>query len=213
MSDIKKLGIIGSGDLGQLIAHHALNYCEFNNVIFFDDFKKPNDSVNNNIVYGGTNDVEEAFLKKEITHLIIGIGYKHTELRKKLFEKYHHKIPFASVIHPSSNIDKTCKIGLGVVVLPGCILDMNVELQNNVLLNTGCVIAHDTVIMNHSFLSPSVSLAGFVKIGECCNIGITTTVIDNVIIGDYVQTGGGTVVIKSLLDKGLYVGNPAKFIK
>jgi sugar O-acyltransferase (sialic acid O-acetyltransferase NeuD family) len=213
MSDQKKLGIIGSGDLGQLIAHHALHYCGFNSVLFFDDHKKPGEVVNNNLVFGSINDINAAYEKKEITHIIVGIGYKHIEFRKNVFERFEGIIPFASVIHPSAYIDKTCKIGNGVVVLPGCVLDMNVELQNNVLLNTGCVIAHDSVIMAHSFLSPKVTVAGFVKIGQCCNIGINTTIIDNIKIADHVQTGGATVVIEDLSKKGLYVGNPSRFIR
>jgi sugar O-acyltransferase (sialic acid O-acetyltransferase NeuD family) len=213
MNKQKKLGIIGSGDLGQLIAHHALINCGFDKVVFFDDFKKPKEFVNGNIVYGGINEVDEAFKKNEITHIIIGVGYKHIEFRKNLFELFNSKIPFASVIHPSASIDKSCKLGNGIIVLPGCVLDMNVEINDNVLLNTGCVIAHDSIIMSHSFLSPSVAVAGFVKIGQGCVIGINTTIIDNITISDYIQTGGGTVVIKSLTEKGLYVGNPARFIK
>ncbi|MDP1801698.1 MAG: acetyltransferase [Bacteroidota bacterium] len=213
MSNTKKIGIIGSGDLGQLIAHHALNYCGFNKVLFFDDYRATNEVVNGCMVYGNINDVNMAYQKKEIDCLIIGIGYKHIELRKRLFEGFMNVVPFASVIHPSAYIDITCKIGNGVVILPGCVLDMNVELQDNVLLNTGCVIAHDSFIGAHSFLSPKVAIAGFSEVGQCCNIGINTTVIDNIKISDFVQTGGATVVINNLTLKGLYVGNPAKFIR
>jgi sugar O-acyltransferase (sialic acid O-acetyltransferase NeuD family) len=213
MNSKKKLGIIGSGDLGQLIAHHALINCGFNEVLFFDDFKSPKDIVNNNIVYGGIKDIEKAFNNNEISHIIIAVGYKHMEFRKTLFKQFSGKIPFASIIHPSSSIDRSCKLGEGIVVLPGCILDMNVEISDNVLLNTGCVISHDSTIKAHSFLSPRVAVAGFVEIGEGCIIGINTTIIDNIQINDFVQTGGGTVVIKNLIERGLYVGNPARFIK
>ena len=49
---MKKLGIIGSGDLGQLIAYHAKtigNYCVAG---FFDDFKKKNESIHNIPIIG-----------------------------------------------------------------------------------------------------------------------------------------------------------------
>lgn len=207
------LGIVGASDLGQLIAYHAITYCGFTKVLFFDDYKKSNELVKKNLVYGNTNEVEIAYLKKEITHIIIGIGYKHIEFRKKIFERFRDKIPFASVIHPSAFIDKSCHIGDGVVILPGCILDMNTKIGDNVLLNTGCTLAHDSYINEHSFLSPSVSVAGFVNIGKCCNIGINTVIIDNIKISDFIQTGAATVVIKDLVEKGLYVGNPARFIR
>ena len=119
----------------------------------------------------------------------------------------------AIIIHSSSYVDSSCKIGKGVFILPGCVLDRNVELKDNVLLNTGSVISHDSVVSAHTFLSPAVKIAGFVNIGECCNIGINTTIIDNIEIVANSQTGGGTVVIKNITEPGLYVGNPAKFIR
>lgn len=210
---MKKLGIIGSGDLGQLIAYHAgasMNYCVAG---FFDDFKEKNSTVSEVKILGGTNEVLMAFNNGIIEELIIGIGYKHFALRKKIFNSFFSKIPMANVIHPSSFIDPSCKIGTGVFILPGCVLDRNVVVKDNVLLNTGCVISHDSTIESHSFLSPAVKVAGFVTIGECCNIGINTTIIDNISIVPYSQTGGGAVIIKNISEPGLYVGNPAKFIR
>ncbi|MCE3280306.1 MAG: hypothetical protein K0S44_2497 [Bacteroidetes bacterium] len=210
---MKKLGIIGSGDLGQLIAYHAGTSLKYEVIGFFDDFRQKGEVISGHRIIGGINDVLSSFHDGTIEELMIGIGYKHFELRKQMFVTYSSKIPMATIIHPSSYVDPSCKIGPGVFILPGCVLDRNVEISGNVLLNTGCVIAHDSIIGAHSFLSPAVKIAGFVRIGECCSIGINTTIIDNLIIADEVKTGGGCVVIKSIDRVGLYVGNPAKFIK
>ena len=51
------------------------------------------------------------------------------------------------------------------------------------------------------------------KIEEKCIIGINSTVIDNITIISNTQLGGGTVVIKNIIQSGLYVGNPQKFIR
>ena len=208
---MKKIAIIGSGDLGQLIAYHASNSFEIAG--FFDDFKAINESVNGIKILGGIDSVSFAFQAGVFDELVVAIGYKHFAERKRVFNTFVSTIPMANFIHPSSFIDKSCVMGVGNVILPGCVLDRNVELKNNVLLNTGCVIAHDSVVGSHSFLSPAVNIAGFVSIGECCNIGINSTVIDNIKIADNTQTGGGTVVIKSIEEAGLYVGNPARFVK
>lgn len=208
---MKKLGIIGSGDLGQLIAHHAGG--TYYVIGYFDDFKEKDSMVFGHKVIGTVNDILTAFKEGVIDELIVGIGYKHFEFRKTIFNSFIGKIPMANVIHPSSYIDPSCKIGSGVFMLPGCVLDRNVVLKDNVLLNTGCVISHDSIVESHCFLSPAVKIAGFVTIGECCNIGINTTIIDNIKIVPYSQTGGGTVVIKNINVAGLYVGNPARFIK
>src|SRR5690606_3418643 len=107
----------------------------------------------------------------------------------------------------------TAIIEKGSVVYPGCLIDANAVIKANTILNISCAIAHDTTIGSHCFLSPRVAIAGFVNIEELCIIGINATLIDNLTIISQTQIGAGTVVIKSIESKGLYVGNPAKFIR
>ncbi len=210
---MKTLAIIGSGDLGKLIAYHATNDKHYQKIVFFDDFAKPNSVIENIPVLGKTENLIDHFKKGSFDEVMIGIGYKHMSVRKKLFNDLNKYIPFGKILHSSSYVDASDQIGAGCFILPGCTLDKHVVLKENVLLNTGCVISHDSVIGANSFLSPAVSIAGFVSIGENCVIGINSIVIDNISICEETQTGGGTVVIKNITQKGLYVGNPARFIR
>lgn len=210
---MKKCAIIGSGDLGQLIAYHAKATCQYEVAGYFNDYLDPGEQVDGLHILGGQQDILSLFEKGVFEALFVGIGYKHFQVREKLYETFAGKIPFGKMIHPSSYVDPSCSIGEGVVILPGCVLDRNVTLEPNVLLNTGVRIAHDTRIGKHSFLAPGVVMAGFIEVGACCNIGINSTVIDNIKIVPGVQTGGGTVVNKSLSEKGLYVGVPARFVR
>jgi sugar O-acyltransferase (sialic acid O-acetyltransferase NeuD family) len=207
---MKTLAVIGAGDLGQLIAYHAITDGHYANVVFFDDTKAKNTLVDGYAVIGGLNDIGESYKLNSFTEVIIAIGYKHLPFRKELFRKLEDaSIPFGQLIHSSCYVDKSCKLGKGVVLLPGCCLDRNVIINDNVLLNTGCTIAHDTQIGRHCFLSPRVAIAGFTVLDELCVIGINTTIIDNVKVCSMVQTGGGAVIIKSITEAGLYVGVPA----
>lgn len=210
---MKKLAIIGAGDLGNQIAYHAAHDGHYTPVGFFDDHNLKGNLKNNLPVLGNTNEIEQAFTEGVFDVLMIGIGYRHFEVREALFNRFYTHIPFGSVIHSSSYIDQSCKIGVGVFIYPGCVLDMNVVIANNVLLNVGCVIAHDTCIGQHTFLSPAVKIAGFVTVEEKVSLGIGTTVIDNLKIKTGVRTGGGAVVINNLEKPGLYAGIPAIFKK
>ena len=133
--------------------------------------------------------------------------------RESLFNKLSNQYTFATIVHSSCYVDSSVKIGRGTCLLPGSVVDHNSIIGENVLINVGCTIAHDSIIKSHSFLSPSVAIAGFVEVGERCNIGVNSTIIDNIKITDDVQTGGGTVVISDIKNKGLYVGNPSRFIR
>jgi sugar O-acyltransferase (sialic acid O-acetyltransferase NeuD family) len=210
---MKKLAIIGSGDLGQQIAYHARADQHYDVVGFFDDVHPKNVLRHGYPVLGRIDDVEELFRDKTFDVLMIGIGYKHLSFRMSLYAKLKGKIPFGTIIHSSSYVDCSARVGSGSIIYPGCTLDMNVTIADNVLLNVGCVIAHDTTIGESCFLSPGVNIAGFVRINNGVILGIGTTVIDNVEIETGVRTAGGAVVIDDLINPGLYVGIPAKYKK
>jgi len=209
---MKTLAIIGSGDLGQQIAHYALSDNQYAKVVFFDDFSNEK-SVNSIPIIGKTTDVEKAFELKQFDELLIGVGYKHLEVKKELFEKFKNKIPFGRIIHSTSWVDPTAIIENGSVIYPGCMIDAKSIIKENAILNIGCTITHDTSIGEHSFLSPRVAVAGFVTIKEQCLLGINSTIIDNINIISNTQIGAGALVIKSIEKKGLYVGNPLRFIR
>lgn len=210
---MKKLAIIGSGDLGQQIAHHAIESDQFKVVGFFDDFKTTTEQVMGLPILGGTADILSVFQAGGFDELLIGIGYKHLAVKAKLYERFKDKIPFAKLIHRSCHIDSTAVIAEGCVIFPGCIIDQHAELHPNVLLNIGCSISHHTHIGAHSFLSPCVTIAGFVTVNTQCIIGINATLIDNINLCERIQIGGGGVVITDLNQPGLYVGNPVRFIR
>ncbi len=158
---MKKLVIIGSGNLGRLIAHHAINCKLYDVVGFINDFEKEGTLVNNIPIIGKIENIEELYRLGKFDFLLIGIGYNHFDSRKSVFERFSKTIPFATLIHPSAYVDKITDVGAGSVILPGCTLDYNVKIGNNVLLNTSVAIAHNSKISDHSFLSPRVAVAGY----------------------------------------------------
>ena len=209
---MKTLAIIGSGHLGQQIAHYAISDNHYEKVVFFDDFSSEKEANGFKILVN-SNDIISEFEKKSFDEILIGIGYKHLSVRKELFERFSNTIPFGKIIHSSTWIDKTAIINDGCVIYPSCCIDAHSVIESNTILNVSCTVAHDTVIGKHCFLSPRVALAGFIKIEEQCILGINSTIIDNISIVSKTQIGGGTVVIKNIEKNGLYVGNPHKFIR
>ncbi|KQN34091.1 hypothetical protein ASE92_15820 [Pedobacter sp. Leaf41] len=209
---MKTLAIIGAGHLGQQIAHLALNDKHYGKIVFFDDIIL-DDVVNGHPVIGKTSDVIQAFSSQLFDELIIGIGYKHLQVRKSFFEKFKGQIPFGKIVHSSSYLDCTTIVKPGCIIYPKCILDANVTIESNTILNLATTISHDSVIGENCFLSPRVAIAGFVNVGDMCILGINSTVIDNLSITSQTQIGGAGLVIKNIERAGLYVGNPVRFIR
>lgn len=210
---MRSIAIIGSGHLGQQIAHHIQHDSNDNVVGFFDEYQPKGTLIMNIPILGGNNDILSSFEDKEFDAVVIAIGYKHLAFKTTLYSQLKGKIPFYTYIHSSAYIDQSAIIGDGVVIYPGVLIDQGVVIGDNTLINVSCTVAHDTHIGSHSFLSPAVAIAGFVSIGEQCIIGINATIIDNLKIESKSQIGGGAVVIKSIENPGLYVGNPVKFVR
>jgi sugar O-acyltransferase (sialic acid O-acetyltransferase NeuD family) len=210
---MKRLAIIGSGDLAKQIAHHAVNDKHYQLVGCFDDFEIKGEYSNGIPILGNIDSIQDCFDKNLFDELIIGIGYKHMALRNDLFMRFENKIPFGTIIHSSCIIDTTSNIGKGTILYPGCIIDMNTEIGNNCLIYNGCNIAHDTNVANNTIFSPGVNIAGFCSIGAHVVLGIGSVLSDNIVITEKVRTGAGTVVVYSIIENGIYVGVPAKKLK
>lgn len=203
---MKRLAIVGAGDLGIQLKHLASEIGSYEFVGFFDDQKESQEII------GKVSEIEEYFSSGSFDEIIIGIGYNHLSFKKELYQRLSN-IPFATLIHPSAIIDPSSKIGKGTSIYSGTVIDMGCKIGENVLINVGTVIAHDTEISAHCFLSPGVTLAGFVHVNDLCILGIGSTVVDHVDICSGVKLGAGTVVIDSIHEPGLYVGTPQRFIK
>jgi sugar O-acyltransferase (sialic acid O-acetyltransferase NeuD family) len=208
----KTLAIIGAGHLGQQIAHYAISDGHYKNIVFLDDYSKEK-KINGIPIIGNIENAFALYNAGLFDEIIIGIGYKHLEIKKKIFEQFSEKIPFGRIIHSSCSVDTSAHIGSGSVIYPGCVIDANCNIGNNCILNVACTVAHDTIISHHCFLSPRVALAGFINIGQQCILGINCTIINNISIVPNTQIGGGAVVIKNIDKAGLYVGNPFRFIR
>lgn len=205
---MKRLAIIGAGDLGMQIAHHASVDGHYEVAGFFDDTKSG--QINGSPVLGKLDDVIEKHKEGLFDCLMIGIGYNHLKFKGQLFDRLKTSVPFGTIIHSHAYIDKSAQIGAGVLILPGCVVDKNAIIADNVLLNLHVTISHDCIVGPHSFLAPKVAIAGFCTLGKRCFLGIGTTVIDNLTIADDVHTGGGSLVIRDIPEGGKYVGSPVR---
>lgn len=207
-----RIAIVGAGDLGQLIAHHAAANARTEIVGFFDDTIPAGGQVAGVPVFGPLSEFERTHQSGVFDAFIMGIGYRHLAFRDTFYRKCREFAPAATIVHPSCFVDATSIIGPGSFLLPGCVIDRGCRIGENSVLNTGCVIAHDTRVGDSVFLGPGVTLAGFVDVESRAFLGVSTAVIDNVRICADVQTGGGAVVVDSLSEPGLYLGVPARRI-
>lgn len=140
------------------------------------------------------------------TDVIISIG--SNQIRQKLAASL--SCTFGTVVHPSTVISPTCKIGAGTVVMAGVVVNADTVVGQHVILNTCASVDHDCVIGDFAHISPNATLCGGVTIGEGTHIGAGATVIPNVSVGKWATIGAGSVVTRDVPDGAVVVGVPGR---
>lgn len=207
-----KLLIVGSGELGQQIAHYAKVSGQYRVIGFIDDFQKKNTIIGEYQILGNIDDIENIYAEGVFDKIIIGIGYKHLRKRKEIYDRLSQNIPFATIIVAPAYIDETAVIEPGTIIYPGTIIDKKAHIGPNNIINLKATIAHNSVIGSSNFIAAGAIFAGFTTLGDCNMIGIGALIKDNTSIRNDILVGMGSTVIRNLFKKGSYFGNPAKML-
>lgn len=202
---MKKLAILGSGELGRQVAHFAEIDGRYKIIGFFDDTKSIGTIVDKYPVIGKMNDIIYQYTKGILDCVFIGIGYDHFNFKEELYNiVINNTIPLATIISPNAYIDPTAKIGNGVILYPGCLIDKDAIIEDNVVINIHTTVAHNSIVGKHSFIAGGATLAGYSSVGKKCFVGVNSVINDHISISDDITIGSLTVVSKNLKQPGIY---------
>jgi sugar O-acyltransferase, sialic acid O-acetyltransferase NeuD family len=197
---MKKLTIIGASGHGKVVADIAkLN--GYDEIVFLDD----NETVKccgNYPVVGSSSEV--------VSHnneVFVAIG--NASIRKKIMEQFLDKT-FPVLIHPNTVIAEGVKIGKGTVIMAGVVVNADTVIGEGCIINTSSSVDHDCLVGDYVHVAVGSHLCGTVTVGNETWIGAGATVSNNINICDSCMVGAGSVVVKDIKEKGIYIGVPAR---
>lgn len=159
-------------------------------------------------IWGGAHYLIHSIPPQEY-HIIIGIGANHS--RKKIHQLCHsHGFQFATAIHPSCQLGYGVTINQGTVIMANCAINVATSIGQHCIINTGVTIDHDCSIQDFVHISPGAHLGGSVLVKHSSWIGLGSSIINNITIGELSTIGAGTVVIRDVKPNTTMIGNPAK---
>lgn len=120
---------------------------------------------------------------------------------------------FVTVVHPSAVISRRSTIGTGCVVNAAAVIASNTHIDDHVILNRGCLIGHDNHIGQFTTVGPGANLAGGLVIGAGAYVGVGAVIRDHLRIGVGSVVGAGAVVVKSIPERVLVAGVPARIMQ
>lgn len=100
-----------------------------------------------------------------------------------------------------------------VTINAGC--EKPTILHNNIIMLRGSHVGHDSTIYDSCTISCNVLIGGHSLLGYSVNMGLGSICHQFSKIGSYAMIGMGAIIPKKLQPQcfGVYVGNPAKYIK
>lgn len=147
-----------------------------------------------------------------VSHFFIGIGsVGSTVPRMRLYELARTQgLTPIDVVHPTSVISPSAKIGQGLTALAYSIINADVSIGENVLINSGAIVEHDCHVGDHVHIATRATLAGTVHVQAGAHIGVGATVRQGITIGRNAIVGAGAVVVHDVADDTTVVGVPAR---
>ena len=203
--------IIGAGNVGGFLAYNLKTF-PYNVLGFLDDDPEKHGKVFYGYpVLGGVDDITKYFDKGSL-NVIVGIA--NPKIKRAIVEKYERlPVLFPKIIMEDVWVSEKVTIGEGVILYPGVSINFESTIGDFVIINMNCAIGHNCHISEYSTLAPSVSLAGFTHLENCVDMGINSSTLQNVRIGNSAVIGGMAMVIDDIPSNCTAVGVPAKVIR
>lgn len=206
---MKQLIIIGAGGHGRVLADCAEILGEYSSIVFLDDCYNKSKSSGHWQIIGPIKSFSEYI---ENSDFIVAIGNNH--FRGKIIEQLKaNNAKLISLIHPSAVVSSNASIGNGVILCANATVNVGTRIDDGCIINTGATVDHDCRIFSNVHISPGVNIAGGVTINAFSWLGISSTVIECIIIAENTQVGAGAVVTSETESNSLYLGVPAKQVR
>ena len=115
-----------------------------------------------------------------------------------------------SVISRHAHIGRDAKIGRGVFVGNAVHIGPQARIGEGTIVNTAAVVEHNVFVGRYCHIAPNSTICGGVEIGDYAMIGAGAVIKPLIKIASDVVVGAGAVVVSDIVEKGIYVGCPAK---
>lgn len=212
MKDLIVIGVGGVGREAVLIAEDINQQSkEWNILGFVDD----NESVQNTEINGYKVIGKVDYLKNYQDEVYVVCGISNYKIKKKIISELkeaNSNIKFATLIHPSVNLNRHIKVGEGCIIYQNVIMTVNISIGDHVIVSPKCGIGHDSVIDDYVTLLWNVNVSGNVKIQEGATMGSGSTVIQGLTIGKGSFVGAGATVIRDVEQGKTAVGVPTRYV-
>jgi sugar O-acyltransferase (sialic acid O-acetyltransferase NeuD family) len=133
-------------------------------------------------------------------------------LRRKLVGVWRGT-EFVTVVASSAWVADDVELGDGCVIAPQAVVSVGSRIGAHSIVNLGATVSHDARIGEFVTLGPGAHVAGNCTLGDGVVIGVGATVSNRVSIAAGAVVGAGAVVVRDIVEPGVYIGVPAQLTR
>lgn len=174
-----------------------------------ENFIHPTSIIGENVILGKNNYIGPYCLITGETNIGDNNRFEsHCSIGTEPEHKSYFGKPNKGVIIGNDNIFREY-----VTINSGC--EISTILGNKIIMLRGSHVGHDSKINDGCTISCNVLIGGHSILGNGVNMGLGSICHQFSKIGSYSMIGMGAIITKTFDSKcfGVYVGNPAKYIK
>lgn len=208
---MKQLIILGAGGMGREVYHLATECDGYNREYTIKGFLDDNEHALDGFDYpyppilGKIND----YHIESDDVFACSIGDVHTKV--KIVEMIEGKGgKFISLICPKVEINKTARLGRGILAFHDVTIGSEAIIGNHVMLQSYAAIGHDVVVGDYVRIDPKASIVGGVKVGNRVTLHTMSILNHKVTVGDDAVVGALSFVIFKVKPGITVFGIPAK---
>lgn len=119
---------------------------------------------------------------------------------------------FINLVHPTSVISPSVKLGIGVGIKAFCVLASDVTIGDFTFLQSSVIMGHDVRIGNFCQVNSFAFFAGYAHVHDRVSVNAGAKLIQNVVVEEDAVVGVGSVVLRKVKQGTTVFGVPAKQI-
>jgi sugar O-acyltransferase (sialic acid O-acetyltransferase NeuD family) len=199
-----ELSVVGSGSLSQEVNELAREL-DFEVLNFYveEAFRRNPNSERS---------LGELISLPEQSAIVVAIGQNYQRFRiVEILKSIRPDFRFPTLVHPSSQVAMTAKIGQGCLILRNATISANARINDFVLINNTVIVEHEAETDEYSSLGPRSSMLGRATLGKFSFLGAHSCVLQDRTIGEQSMLGAMSLLTKDLPSNELWFGIPAKF--
>ena len=207
---MKDIAIYGAGGFGKEVLSliKAINQKElmYNFIGFFDDGFQKGTKTKYGEILGNIKDLNRVNIPLS---LVISIGGPNI-IRNIVNSISSNKIEFVNLIHPSTEVHESVKMGQGNIFTFGNFVSCDVVIGDFNIFNTKCGVGHDVCIGSFNVFNPNSQISGSVIIGNENLWGMNSSIMQGKKVGSNNKIGASSFVMSNIKDNESLFGIPAK---